>query len=388
MLKYIYIISIALIFAIKTQAQQGVSINTTGASAEPTAILDVSSNEKGLLIPRMTNAEKNLISSPAEGLQIINTTSKCIEVYFNSLWQKVFCSCSIPVSPLAGAHIASYNEINWNWQVVTNASGYKYNTTNDSVSATDNGLNTTLLQSNLIPNTSYQLYVWAYNECGYSTPVLLTQQTTQFVCGSTLTFNYRGLTVNYGTVVGQNGTCWTDRNLGASTVATSYNHTNAFGDLFQWGRLDDNHQDRNSLISYTQSTQINPGHSNFIAGFSNWYSGTNPLPNDLWQSPAFLNNPCPIGWRLPTEIEINAERLSWSSNSYVGSMNSPLKIPAAGLRNGADGTTFIYVGSRGYYWTSTTDGTNSRCLHISNNNAVVNTNGRTEGTSIRCVLEQ
>jgi len=47
-----------------------------------------------------------------------------------------------------------------------------------------------------------------------------------FACGGTITFG--GLT--YGTVVGPDGKCWFDRNLGATQVATS-----AAGDVNSWG---------------------------------------------------------------------------------------------------------------------------------------------------------
>ena len=42
-----------------------------------------------------------------------------------------------------------------------------------------------------------------------------------FECGDTITFVYRGSNATYGTVVGANGRCWLDRNLGASRVANS-----------------------------------------------------------------------------------------------------------------------------------------------------------------------
>ncbi len=47
-----------------------VKIGYTGAS---TAILEIASTEKGLLIPRMSSAQRNVISSPATGLMVYDT---------------------------------------------------------------------------------------------------------------------------------------------------------------------------------------------------------------------------------------------------------------------------------------------------------------------------
>jgi trimeric autotransporter adhesin len=52
---------------------QGTSLNTTGAAADTSAILDISSSIKGILIPRMTKAEKLAIVSPAPALMIYQT---------------------------------------------------------------------------------------------------------------------------------------------------------------------------------------------------------------------------------------------------------------------------------------------------------------------------
>ena len=49
----------------------------------PSAILDVHSNDKGILIPRMTMSERNSISSPATGLLIYQTTDE-MGVYVNN----------------------------------------------------------------------------------------------------------------------------------------------------------------------------------------------------------------------------------------------------------------------------------------------------------------
>ena len=52
---------------------QGVAINTTSATANPSAMLDVSSTTKGILIPRITEAQKLQIVNPAMGLLIYQT---------------------------------------------------------------------------------------------------------------------------------------------------------------------------------------------------------------------------------------------------------------------------------------------------------------------------
>lgn len=56
-----------------THAQQGVAINQNGSTPAPSAMLDISADSKGLLIPRMTSVQKNAIASPATGLLIYQT---------------------------------------------------------------------------------------------------------------------------------------------------------------------------------------------------------------------------------------------------------------------------------------------------------------------------
>lgn len=52
---------------------QSVSVNTTGDEADASSIFDVSSTEKGVLIPRMTAAERGAIDLPAQGLLVYQT---------------------------------------------------------------------------------------------------------------------------------------------------------------------------------------------------------------------------------------------------------------------------------------------------------------------------
>ncbi len=50
-----------------------VAINTDGSAPEASAMLDVKSTNKGVLLPRMTNAQIQLITSPANGLFVYST---------------------------------------------------------------------------------------------------------------------------------------------------------------------------------------------------------------------------------------------------------------------------------------------------------------------------
>ncbi len=52
---------------------QNVGINEDGSDADASAILDVKSTTKGMLIPRMTEAQRTAIASPATGLLVYQT---------------------------------------------------------------------------------------------------------------------------------------------------------------------------------------------------------------------------------------------------------------------------------------------------------------------------
>ena len=52
---------------------QNVGINSTGATPNTSAMLDIVSTTSGLLVPRMTNAQKNAIATPATGLLVYQT---------------------------------------------------------------------------------------------------------------------------------------------------------------------------------------------------------------------------------------------------------------------------------------------------------------------------
>jgi len=182
------------------------------------------------------------------------------------------------------------------------------------------------------------------------------------------------------------GVIWMDRNLGATQVATSSTDADSYGDLYQWGRAADGHQSRTSGTTATLSTTDTPGHGDFIINGSSPYDWRSPQNDNLWQGLSGTNNPCPSGYRLPTEAEWEAERTSWGSNNAAGAFASPLKLPVAGYRSSSSGS-LINVGSYGYYWSSTVVGTRSRYLYFGSSDANMYSNHRAYGNSVRCLKD-
>jgi hypothetical protein len=64
-----------------------VSINNTTPAAS--SIVDVASTKFGVLFPRMTNTQRDAISSPAEGLLIYSLTDHAFEYYNGTVWKQV-----------------------------------------------------------------------------------------------------------------------------------------------------------------------------------------------------------------------------------------------------------------------------------------------------------
>ena len=63
-----------------------VAINDDGANPDASAILDIKSTDKGMLIPRMTTAQRTAISSPATGLLVFDNETNSFWFYDGSTW--------------------------------------------------------------------------------------------------------------------------------------------------------------------------------------------------------------------------------------------------------------------------------------------------------------
>ncbi|MCF8369259.1 MAG: hypothetical protein K9G76_09475 [Bacteroidales bacterium] len=72
-------------------AQGSVAVFDFPTTPEESAILDVSSDSKGMLIPRMTTGQITAINDPADGLQVYNTTEGRIYIFVatDNCWREV-----------------------------------------------------------------------------------------------------------------------------------------------------------------------------------------------------------------------------------------------------------------------------------------------------------
>jgi len=84
---------------------QGMAVNTSGAAANTTAILDVASTTQGMLLPRMTTAQRTAISSPATGLLVYQTDGTAGFYYYTgSAWVAYISSSTTAGGALTGSY--------------------------------------------------------------------------------------------------------------------------------------------------------------------------------------------------------------------------------------------------------------------------------------------
>jgi microcystin-dependent protein len=65
---------------------QSASITSDGSNAHPSAMLDVKSTNKGMLVPRMTTAQRTAIASPAKGLLVFDNDTGDFWFYNGIAW--------------------------------------------------------------------------------------------------------------------------------------------------------------------------------------------------------------------------------------------------------------------------------------------------------------
>jgi uncharacterized protein (TIGR02145 family) len=105
--------------AFNTYSQETARFTETGQFAvgtttpDASAIVDISSNNRGVLVPRLTTAERDAISNPPEGLFIYNTTLDKFEHFDGNSWRMVMSSSSSPSTVAEGGGFCSEGVMDW-----------------------------------------------------------------------------------------------------------------------------------------------------------------------------------------------------------------------------------------------------------------------------------
>jgi len=176
-----FIIAIMSVFYCSLFAQVG--INADNSAPDNSAMLDVKSTEKGVVIPRMTLQQRNSIQSPIEGLMIYCTncgrlgTGGALSIFANGVWTVIGPCTDQPVT--GSLHIITPGQIVWQW--TGTASGVKWNTVKNFDNATDLGYATSKTETGILCGQTYTRYVWNYSECGVAVVALLNVTTPSVV---------------------------------------------------------------------------------------------------------------------------------------------------------------------------------------------------------------
>ncbi len=88
-----------------------VSINTDGAQSNQSAGLDVKFNNKGFLLPRLSQSQILTISNPANGLQVFCTTDSKMYIFVatDNLWKEVAYGTGTIVPPFSCGNLITIN---------------------------------------------------------------------------------------------------------------------------------------------------------------------------------------------------------------------------------------------------------------------------------------
>ncbi len=168
----------ALCFLSLSAMSQGVTIGSNNPP-DPSAVLDLQSTNGGLLLPRLSTAQRNALQNIPDALVIYNTDNQCVESYFPSGWKALQCDCNTappaPVLSNAGPFCAGADSVWLSIPLVQGATGYTWTIDNQDTLATGQGSDSILVHFSNTPGTR-SISVTANNFCGTSSPSQATVQ--------------------------------------------------------------------------------------------------------------------------------------------------------------------------------------------------------------------
>ena len=387
----------------ETLFNSGTNVGIGTTSPESSAILELNSSSKGMLPPRMTEAQMNAIPEPVAGLLVFCTdccTNGLLKIYTNGQWKDVTACTPANSAPVAGNVTQSGTAAVGN----TLSCSYTYfDADNDPeltppvyqwYRANDNGSG---LVEYPIGGATYSTYLVTLADEGkfirvgirpraqtgvtpgneVKPPVYAGPVTSNFVCGDNITvhhspadsFSAVTTTIIYHTVALDSGRqCWITKNIGSYEEADTINDNRVLprGWFFQFNRKQG--------LQYDNATIVPP------------WPGNTPYEVTHW-NPA--NDPCQLlggAWRIPSWQEwIDAKaNEGWTTDQQVF---DDVRMHFAGFLVGSGGT-FQYGGALGRYWsTNQRDAWNAWYIQIGNGVAEMGYYDKSSGLNIRCMRD-
>ncbi|MBE0636946.1 MAG: fibrobacter succinogenes major paralogous domain-containing protein [Bacteroidales bacterium] len=394
-----------------------VAITTDGSDPDGSAMLDVKSTDKGMLPPRMTEAQRDAIESPATGLMIYNTTTNSLD-FFNTVKWISITETGIVAQNLPP--VASNVSFSGTLEVGETLTGdYTYSDEEDDLEGTstfkwyraDDISGTNQVEIGGANALTYQP-VTADAEKYISFTVIPVAQTGE-TTGEAVISNYQGGVFACGisqiTDIDENdyntlqiGTqCWMKENLNVGVMI----HSTTGGT-----NSDGKQTDNSTLEKYCYSN--NTTNCNTYGGLYQW--------NEMMQ---YVNiegaqGICPEGWHIPTDgewtdlttyVSNQAEYLCNDNTSYIAKalsvdlywFNSSITCAVGNniTANNASGFTampsgyfqgsFNQINARSDMWSSTGTTTDAygRTLAYNLDSPQKYTHSKSIGLSVRCLKD-
>lgn len=404
-----------LAYSISSYSQQRVVISDKdNQQPHASAVLDLISDERGFLLPRMDSDSRDAINDPAESLMILNTTNKCIEIWVEE-WHELWCvDCAKPWVPTAtAAENIEEDSFTAKWDAVISdpaVTHYILDVSEDIDFSTyiieeENVGNVTEYQvTDLDPATEYYYRVFAVNECGSSyASNVISVETEPGVCdgfefeecGDELCDPRDG---QFYATVEIGNQCWFAENLNYGTFADVHDDGQESGEKFC--------QDLN-------------GNNNSGCPMGGLYEWGNMMDgaSSSNSNPSGVQGLCPEGWHVPSDAEwceleetlepggaIWCNTVAWRGNNVGGDMKETGTThwdnPNDGATNNSGFTglpgghseigLLLYNGSRGYFWSSRDSGAThawGRQLQNNETGTFRVSFDKNIGFSIRCVKD-